>query len=630
MANLANLNVSIGTNLGGLRSGLANAQGQVGAFAKGVDKHLSGLSADRLTKSLMNIDDTIPSANKLVGSLGKIESGLHGASSASRGFSGVSTGLNRSFQQGTSQIRQSSVAVVNFNRVIQDAPFGIIGVANNIEPLISSFSSLRTQIGSTSGALLHLGKSLVTGPGALITAASVIPSLLLVWKMRTREVGQASKDAAEDVNSLAEAGKNLNAILSGDSGFIRRLDQEIDRTEAALALAEEREDAEFRIAAAQATAGRGQRLQDTEEIRSLRERISAIDEIIEVMDIEKSSIKELEDTLKDLRKQQEVYNGVLGTSEQQAAAYAQTLTEDASEALLRFNTGVDTNTDSLVTNRDRIKGLIGSWQILARQGQSELIPIIALLQESLEDLNDALPEGGVTEKPELPSIGLPDPEDITQSIDDVLKDIDLGKVPKITADLLFPAGSLGDLEHRLSLLKEQLRAATDPEVIQGLIGGIGELQGRINAFGEQGEETFEGLIGFANGFGNALSQAVLHGKDLEQVLANLAKQLAAKAFVVGLGALLTGGASLGKKSFLANVFGGFRAHGGPVSAGTSYVVGERGPELFTPSASGQITPNGGGQNIVMAFEKALSRVQFVQRGTDIVGVYNMASSQYRR
>jgi hypothetical protein len=39
------------------------------------------------------------------------------------------------------------------------------------------------------------------------------------------------------------------------------------------------------------------------------------------------------------------------------------------------------------------------------------------------------------------------------------------------------------------------------------------------------------------------------------------------------------------------VFGGGRANGGPVSAGTSYLVGERGPEIFTPGASGGITPN---------------------------------------
>jgi hypothetical protein len=41
-------------------------------------------------------------------------------------------------------------------------------------------------------------------------------------------------------------------------------------------------------------------------------------------------------------------------------------------------------------------------------------------------------------------------------------------------------------------------------------------------------------------------------------------------------------------------FGGGRATGGPVSSGTSYVVGERGPELFVPNTSGTIIPNGGG------------------------------------
>lgn len=37
---------------------------------------------------------------------------------------------------------------------------------------------------------------------------------------------------------------------------------------------------------------------------------------------------------------------------------------------------------------------------------------------------------------------------------------------------------------------------------------------------------------------------------------------------------------------------GARADGGPVSSGKSYLVGERGPELFVPSQSGTIIPNG--------------------------------------
>ena len=44
---------------------------------------------------------------------------------------------------------------------------------------------------------------------------------------------------------------------------------------------------------------------------------------------------------------------------------------------------------------------------------------------------------------------------------------------------------------------------------------------------------------------------------------------------------------------------GARANGGPVQAGNTYLVGERGPELFTPERSGNIIPNGAsaGQNI---------------------------------
>lgn len=44
---------------------------------------------------------------------------------------------------------------------------------------------------------------------------------------------------------------------------------------------------------------------------------------------------------------------------------------------------------------------------------------------------------------------------------------------------------------------------------------------------------------------------------------------------------------------------GYKAMGGPVSAGSPYMVGERGPELFVPERSGTIVPNGGG-NVTLA------------------------------
>jgi hypothetical protein len=51
---------------------------------------------------------------------------------------------------------------------------------------------------------------------------------------------------------------------------------------------------------------------------------------------------------------------------------------------------------------------------------------------------------------------------------------------------------------------------------------------------------------------------------------------------------------------LETAFGGGRANGGPVSRGTSYLVGERGPEIFTPRSNGSIIPNGamGGGTVI--------------------------------
>lgn len=58
--------------------------------------------------------------------------------------------------------------------------------------------------------------------------------------------------------------------------------------------------------------------------------------------------------------------------------------------------------------------------------------------------------------------------------------------------------------------------------------------------------------------------------------------------------------------------------GGPVSAGQTYLVGERGPELFTPPTSGHIIPN---HALAGAGPREMTvRIQgeFVQRGGDLV------------
>ena len=61
------------------------------------------------------------------------------------------------------------------------------------------------------------------------------------------------------------------------------------------------------------------------------------------------------------------------------------------------------------------------------------------------------------------------------------------------------------------------------------------------------------------------------------------------ALISGFQKVIEFGSKVG--SFVGGLFGGGRATGGPVMQGTTYLVGEQGPELFTPSSSGSIIPN---------------------------------------
>jgi hypothetical protein len=61
----------------------------------------------------------------------------------------------------------------------------------------------------------------------------------------------------------------------------------------------------------------------------------------------------------------------------------------------------------------------------------------------------------------------------------------------------------------------------------------------------------------------------------------------------------------------------FKANGGPVKKGGSYIVGERGPEMFSPGVSGTITPNhalGGSTNVIVNVDASGSTVEGDEEG----------------
>lgn len=94
-----------------------------------------------------------------------------------------------------------------------------------------------------------------------------------------------------------------------------------------------------------------------------------------------------------------------------------------------------------------------------------------------------------------------------------------------------------------------------------------------------------------------IADAVVEGENLRGVLVSVLKQIAKTNLLSAIGGFGQGGEAGSGLLGLASGF--FKAKGGPVTANRSYIVGERGPELFTPSGSGSITPNnrmGGGRS----------------------------------
>lgn len=92
-------------------------------------------------------------------------------------------------------------------------------------------------------------------------------------------------------------------------------------------------------------------------------------------------------------------------------------------------------------------------------------------------------------------------------------------------------------------------------------------------------------------------------EDLRRVAVGVLDEIAAGAVrsAVGGGSGGGGGGLLGiGASLLGSVLGipglglAGRATGGPVGPGNAYLVGERGPEVFVPTSSGRVVPNGGG------------------------------------
>lgn len=88
------------------------------------------------------------------------------------------------------------------------------------------------------------------------------------------------------------------------------------------------------------------------------------------------------------------------------------------------------------------------------------------------------------------------------------------------------------------------------------------------------------------------------------------------------------------ENLLTNVFsapfGGGRAEGGLVAPGQSFLVGERGPELFTPSTSGSIGGGSAPVNVSISLPGVTNAESFRQSETQLAAGLQRVLSRGRR
>jgi hypothetical protein len=139
--------------------------------------------------------------------------------------SGKIAHLNDRLGQSGKSMGDASQSLINFSRIAQDAPYGIMGIANNLNPMVESFQRLAATEGGTKKALQAMVAGLA-GPAGIGVAIGVVSSLAVTFSKEIaaffkgptaelEEFRKKLKETADDIYKLIgqEQTKRTKGIL---------------------------------------------------------------------------------------------------------------------------------------------------------------------------------------------------------------------------------------------------------------------------------------------------------------------------------------------------------------------------------------------------------------------------------
>lgn len=160
----------------------------------------------RIDAELGNFASTLKKGEKELADFGtKVDSGLkRSAAQAAQTGAALAGGY-------TKGVNQAAFATTNLSRVLQDAPFGFVGIQNNLNPLLESFQRLKAETGSNASAMKAFGASLI-GPAGVGLALAAISAALLFYQQYQQKANKETKVAIDANKELAESIKSLNQV----------------------------------------------------------------------------------------------------------------------------------------------------------------------------------------------------------------------------------------------------------------------------------------------------------------------------------------------------------------------------------------------------------------------------------
>lgn len=500
-----------------------------------------------------------------------------------------SASLTRSANTATESLKklkpgsdQATNSLINLSRVAQDAPYGFLGIANNLNPLLESFQRLRVSTGSTSGALSAL-KSALLGPAGLGLALGVVSSLIVSFGDKLfsakasmndyqKVVSEAKDEFVKMFASLSQAQNNIDLVKRGLVSQQSALEQYNSTIGKVAGSANTWAEAEQKIinqgdavvevtlkkaAANIAYAKAGEAAFKLQELQYTQKQFEANDGSLPAVARAafRQKIKEsLASATMEISKFKEMANNLL--------AEAGTITKNNG---LLFAPELKTKASKVTVKPDKFeidRPAIGSVQI-------ELPSVLVKLKV----------DRSVTQK------GI---DDISKELNRTLPTIDIPATPRLPKNT-----GAEKLTEQLLELKE---------IAEKVGESIADIFGNAFEAMLKGEDVIKSI-------GEGLRGLII---DIGKAIIKLVVMKTISSIVPGLGALIP-----------------FRASGGAVSGGSPYVVGERGPELFIPASTGRIEPNGRGSFGQGGIMINLSG-QFVQRGSDLIATISQVQQSQRR